>query len=181
MGEPQHALLVTSAPTRPRPDVGGGHPRNFSAPSRPGRMTLPGPDSTRPWPTTNGGLFAQLGKYLERVVVTCRVIETKFDAPPAGETMPGESPLRNIHWMAVLRSCCSIEAYRRMHVGDMDPHQGRRLPAARKLTSPAACGIRRPPRLRRPEPGSGRKSTPGRSMTPSGSWAGSTRSWNTPR
>ena len=23
--------------------------------------------------------------------------------------------------MAVLRSCCSIEAYRRMHVGDMDP------------------------------------------------------------
>src|ERR1700749_2609651 len=32
-----------------------------------------------------------------------------------------EAPLRNIHWMAVLRSCCSIEAYRRMHVGDMDP------------------------------------------------------------
>jgi uncharacterized alpha-E superfamily protein len=23
--------------------------------------------------------------------------------------------------MAVLRSCCSIEAYRRMHIGDMDP------------------------------------------------------------
>ena len=29
--------------------------------------------------------------------------------------------MRNIHWMAVLRSCCSIEAYRRQHVGDMDP------------------------------------------------------------
>jgi len=29
--------------------------------------------------------------------------------------------MRNIHWMAVLRSCCSIEFYRRQHVGDMDP------------------------------------------------------------
>jgi uncharacterized alpha-E superfamily protein len=29
--------------------------------------------------------------------------------------------LRNIHWMAVLRSCCALESYRRKHVGDMDP------------------------------------------------------------
>ncbi len=65
-------------------------------------------------------LFAQLGKYLERVTVTCRVIETKFDILRRAESLL-ESPLRNIHWMAVLRSCCSIEAYRRIHVGDMDP------------------------------------------------------------
>lgn len=65
-------------------------------------------------------LFAQLGKYLERVTVTCRVIETKFEILGTAESML-ESPLRNIHWMAVLRSCCSIEAYRRIHVGDMDP------------------------------------------------------------
>ncbi len=65
-------------------------------------------------------LFAQLGKYLERMTVTCRVIETKFDILRRAEAML-ESPLRNIHWMAVLRSCCSIEAYRRIHVGDMDP------------------------------------------------------------
>jgi uncharacterized alpha-E superfamily protein len=65
-------------------------------------------------------LFAQLGKYLERVTVTCRVVETKYEILRTAESML-ESPLRNIHWMAVLRSCCSIETYRRMHVGDMDP------------------------------------------------------------
>ena len=65
-------------------------------------------------------LFAQLGKYLERMTVTCRTIETKFDILHQAENQL-ESPLRNIHWMAVLRSCCSIEAYRRIHVGDMDP------------------------------------------------------------
>jgi uncharacterized alpha-E superfamily protein len=65
-------------------------------------------------------LFAQLGKYLERIAVTCRVIETKFGILRGAEKML-EAPLRNIHWMAVLRSCCSIEAYRRNHVGDMDP------------------------------------------------------------
>jgi uncharacterized alpha-E superfamily protein len=65
-------------------------------------------------------MFAQLGKYLERITVTCRVIETKFNILHQAEAML-EAPLRNIHWMAVLRSCCSIEAYRRNHVGDMDP------------------------------------------------------------
>ena len=65
-------------------------------------------------------LFAQLGKHLERISVTCRVIETKFEIlRPAESTL--EAPLRNIHWMAVLRCCCSIEAYRRESVGDMDP------------------------------------------------------------
>jgi len=65
-------------------------------------------------------LFAQLAKYLERIDVTCRVIETKFYILRSNEQQL-ESTLRNIHWMAVLRSCCSIEAYRRNHLGDMDP------------------------------------------------------------
>ncbi len=65
-------------------------------------------------------LFAQLGKHLERTAVTCRVIETKFEILRRAETTL-EAPLRNIQWMAVLRSCCSIEAYRRHFVGDMDP------------------------------------------------------------
>jgi uncharacterized alpha-E superfamily protein len=65
-------------------------------------------------------LFAQLAKYLERIDVTCRVIETKFEILNVeGKSM--ESPIRNIHWMGVLRSCCSIEAYRRNYVGEMDP------------------------------------------------------------
>jgi uncharacterized alpha-E superfamily protein len=65
-------------------------------------------------------LFTQLAKYLERIDVTCRVIDTKFDILRAVEGRM-ESALRNIHWMAVLRCCCSIEAYRRNNPGDMDP------------------------------------------------------------
>jgi uncharacterized alpha-E superfamily protein len=64
--------------------------------------------------------FAQLAKYLERIDVTARVIETKFVILRGAEATL-ETPLKNIHWMAVLRSCCSIEHYRRMFVGDMDP------------------------------------------------------------
>ena len=64
--------------------------------------------------------FTQLAKYFERADVTCRVIQTKFNILSANETMT-ESAIRNIHWMAVLRSCCSIEAYRRTYLGDMDP------------------------------------------------------------
>jgi uncharacterized alpha-E superfamily protein len=65
-------------------------------------------------------LFAQLGKYLERIDVTCRIIETKFNLLKATEQLL-ESTLRNIQWMAVLRSCCSIEAYRRYYLGEMEP------------------------------------------------------------
>jgi uncharacterized alpha-E superfamily protein len=52
--------------------------------------------------------------------VTSRVIETKYTVLKAAEPRL-ETPLRNIHWMAVLRTCCSIEAYRRNYQGDMDP------------------------------------------------------------
>lgn len=65
-------------------------------------------------------LFTQLGKYLERIDVTARVIETKYEILRSAESML-EGALRNIHWMGVLRSCCSIEAYRRHHLADMDP------------------------------------------------------------
>ena len=64
--------------------------------------------------------FSQLGKYIERALVTCRIIEHKFEILRGAESML-ETPLRNINWMAVLRSCCSIEAYRRTYMGDMDP------------------------------------------------------------
>jgi uncharacterized alpha-E superfamily protein len=68
----------------------------------------------QPW------LFTQVAKYLERVDVTARVIETKFEILRSAEVTL-ETALRNIHWMAVLRSCCSIEAYRRSHTGELDP------------------------------------------------------------
>ena len=65
-------------------------------------------------------LFTQLGKYLERIDVSCGIIETKYSILVAAEQKL-EGALRNIHWMAVLRSCCSLEAYRRQNVGDMEP------------------------------------------------------------
>lgn len=64
--------------------------------------------------------FGQLGKYLERTIVTCRIIETKFELLRTASTVM-DPPLRNLHWMGVLRSCCSIEAYRHANLGDMDP------------------------------------------------------------
>ena len=48
------------------------------------------------------------------------IIETKFNILSSADANI-DPALRNIHWMAVLRSCCSIEAYRRNHLGDMDP------------------------------------------------------------
>ena len=65
-------------------------------------------------------LFTQLGKYLERIDVSCGIIETKYSILNSAEQRL-EGALKNIHWMAVLRSCCSLEAYRRQNVGDMDP------------------------------------------------------------
>lgn len=66
-------------------------------------------------------LFTQVAKYLERIDVTSRVIETKYHILHGTDFL--ESALRNIHWMAVLRSCCSIEGYRRKLLGDMDPNR----------------------------------------------------------
>jgi uncharacterized alpha-E superfamily protein len=67
-----------------------------------------------------GWHFTQIGKYLERIDVTSRVIEAKFGMLRTADNLLAGA-LRNIHWMAVLRSCCAIESYRRKHVGDMDP------------------------------------------------------------
>ena len=64
--------------------------------------------------------FTQIGKFLERIDVTARVIGTKFALLKSAEAKL-ETPIRNIHWMSVLRACCSIEAYRRNNIGDMDP------------------------------------------------------------
>ena len=67
-----------------------------------------------------GWHFTQLGKYLERIDVTSRVIDAKFGMLRTADNLLAGA-LRNIHWMAVLRSCCALESYRRKHVGDMDP------------------------------------------------------------
>ncbi len=63
--------------------------------------------------------FTQIAKYLERIDVTARVIESRFNVlSQMGAQL--DQPIRNIHLMGVLRSCCSLESYRRMHTADLD-------------------------------------------------------------
>src|SRR4051794_16971617 len=52
--------------------------------------------------------FIQMGKFLERIDVTCRVIETKFDTLAAVEGRI-ENTERNMHLLSVVRSCCALE------------------------------------------------------------------------
>jgi uncharacterized alpha-E superfamily protein len=63
--------------------------------------------------------FGNAAKYLERIEVTARVIETRFNVLAKMDAQL-DQPIRNIHLMGVLRSCCSLEAYRRMHMADLD-------------------------------------------------------------
>ena len=52
--------------------------------------------------------------------MTCRIIRARYEAIEQAQD-EFDSPLLNIQWMAVLRMCCSIEAYRRQFSGDLDP------------------------------------------------------------
>lgn len=62
--------------------------------------------------------FTQLGKLFERITVTARILKTKYEM--LGAEAASESQLASIHWSNVLRSCGSIEAYRRMYLSEMD-------------------------------------------------------------
>ncbi|HEY7118497.1 MAG TPA: alpha-E domain-containing protein [Tepidisphaeraceae bacterium] len=63
--------------------------------------------------------FVQLGKYLERIDVTCRVIETKCDTLRAVDASLDHAE-RNMHLLSVVRSCCAVEAFRR-NAADIEP------------------------------------------------------------
>ena len=70
-------------------------------------------------------LFMGLARHLERVDITCRVLADKCVTLARVDTALEES-LRVIHWMAVLRTCCCLEAYRRANLGEVEP---KRVPA----------------------------------------------------
>jgi uncharacterized alpha-E superfamily protein len=63
--------------------------------------------------------FTQLGKYFERINMVCRTLKIKHSILSADEAA-GDTPLVNIHWSTVLRSCGSIEAYRLGYLGEVD-------------------------------------------------------------
>ena len=63
--------------------------------------------------------FTQVAKFLERIDVTCRLMEARFELLTAMATQM-DQPILNIHLMGVLRSACSLEAYRRLNSADLD-------------------------------------------------------------
>lgn len=66
--------------------------------------------------------FTQIGKYFERISVTCRILINRYKLASESEIdMDDDTSLGNIHWLAVLRSCASVEMYRRTFLGEMDP------------------------------------------------------------
>jgi uncharacterized alpha-E superfamily protein len=67
-----------------------------------------------------GWLFTQIGKSLERLDLVCRTIAARTALLQRAD-MDIEEDERNIHWMSLLRNCGSLEAYRRIHIGDMEP------------------------------------------------------------
>jgi uncharacterized alpha-E superfamily protein len=63
-----------------------------------------------------GWLFLKLGKFVERLDVTCRLVSVRSDGPPKG----GAPSSENVHWIALLRSLCSMEAYKKLHPQRVD-------------------------------------------------------------
>ena len=57
-----------------------------------------------------GWLFLKMGKFVERLDGTARLISVRAEGP----SRPSPSS-ENVHWVALLRSLCSMEAYKKLH------------------------------------------------------------------
>ena len=64
--------------------------------------------------------FIRIGKLLERADCTSRILDVKYHILlPSGEKVGGN--VDTIQWMAVLKSCSALEAYRKVYVGQVAP------------------------------------------------------------
>jgi uncharacterized alpha-E superfamily protein len=75
----------------------------------------------------DGWDFMQAGKALERADNTARLIGVKYHLlqPKVGsDNLPIPTPdsVDIIQWMAVLKSCSALEAFRKVHLSNIDPH-----------------------------------------------------------
>ena len=67
-----------------------------------------------------GWNFLQVGKYIERGDCTSRILDLKYHILlPSGERVGGT--IDTVQWMAVLKSCSALEAYRKLYVGQVSP------------------------------------------------------------
>jgi len=69
---------------------------------------------------TEGWDFIQIGKYLERADNTCRLIDVKYHSLRHQAGLHYGS-VDVIEWMAVLKSCCALEAFRRVYHSKIEP------------------------------------------------------------
>lgn len=79
-------------------------------------------DST--FPRSEGWEFMQLAKYLERADNTARLIDVKYHMLETsrqghGEVVGGSVDI--IEWMAVLKSCSALEAFRKVYLARIKP------------------------------------------------------------
>lgn len=68
-----------------------------------------------------GSHFMEAGRYLERADKTTRILDVRYQTLPS-RGLPG--PINEtdaLEWVAVLRSCSAIDAYRRLYGGDVHP------------------------------------------------------------
>ena len=64
--------------------------------------------------------FIRIGKLLERADCTSRILDVKYHILlPSGEKVGGN--IDTIQWMAVLKSCSALEAYRKIYAGQVAP------------------------------------------------------------
>ena len=68
--------------------------------------------------------FIQIGKYLERADNTARLIDVKYHMlmPKEGQELDlVHDSFDTIQWMAVLKSCSALEAFRKVYLSKIDP------------------------------------------------------------
>jgi uncharacterized alpha-E superfamily protein len=64
--------------------------------------------------------FIRIGKLVERADCTSRILDVKYHILlPSGERVGGN--IDTIQWMAVLKSCSALEAYRKIYVDQVAP------------------------------------------------------------
>ncbi len=64
--------------------------------------------------------FVQAGRYLERADNTSRLVDVKYHLLMQAHNASPE-PIDNIQWMAVLKSCSALEAFRKVYLSRIEP------------------------------------------------------------
>ena len=75
-------------------------------------------------PHTEGWLFMQAAKYLERADKATRILDIRQSSlPPKGMPTRPLDPHEALEWAAILRSCSAWDAYRQVFGADISPHR----------------------------------------------------------